>query len=1146
MADRIQLMIGTSGYFSGKLAVELAHLIGFKSVAMEFPLIVFDKSAASDSLLFVIKEGMNEGREEGYSVEGNTVNITIAPTEEAVDAAYNHVVEHFNELAKDFGRSGHEQARPEGFTSAKTIAIETFDKRYSKGLESLFDRDFILFDDNNDLLSDRLDAKILMRESYSREQVAAACHIAARLGLETTAIVYPITCTEETAWNVFAFRDASQCSLILEDSSILNSGKRRFICAGNGSELVEFSSVLCETFPLQKPGSRWVDILNDIRDGLCMQTVDGQLAYLEMMKEKISPDTACYFSPKIREVSEDVLKSYAPAKFSGYKDLKKVHEKEYDIPWEVDVCKALLDEKLWPMVKAGDKLEIRAVLSEDKDIRGQLSREFRALAEGKGAELTGVSVICAYKQGFSWLEEEVMPGIANKGKTEKIEIAFKPFLAPGVTDWADEDGAMPSYNNLSANDPNKWYDLPIRYLQELYPIDDILSSGLGIERDNITFVEYSGSEDITYLVKAYSKEGVICEEKYKAVHSERNYMDFYPGMGKVHPSTGHIRVSVNGKEIISERIPTDLELVWQIYQEDILPYCHSYCQEKTGGKPGLGHQPFFAQMRLDLMISEPNEKLSCREDLISSLDTFHEDLYFTGLDFFKLYGNSTAGAIFDAPGLILPVIIKRPGKPYFKFTLYDQYGLEPRIDFGSESVKSMFKKEDIDITISSLRYNAGKLSPVIRGEGPAGLTGPFKSYVRLLQERKLNVEKRLTGIEEMHFEVFEDVEDEKQEFFTVKVQPAPDIPKDLSIDKIDILEDTLIGYDEYVKIFEQLKRVPGLNVYTAAESYLGRDIHAIEFLTDYRGYVSRTKLINNNPVLFINARHHANEVSSTNAAFMLIKELLTRESYKGLTKDLNLIVVPFANADGGAIHYELQKDNPTWIFHIARFNAIGREFYHEYFKDETLHTEALCATRVWRNWLPDIIVDNHGVPTHEWAQQFSGYTSPSYKGFWLPRSLLYGCFWTIKEEEWSSNIPVAKKMEDLIADVMAADPEIRGWNLEWQERFAKYATKWMPRLFPANYFKDMVNVWVPFNFDINHRYPSVRYPWITTVAYTSEVIDETAQGSFLNLVARVHMMHDIEVINMMRRSKSIFIDSNTEREGGSSQTYFRQRPIIAI
>ena len=118
------------------------------------------------------------------------------------------------------------------------------------------------------------------------------------------------------------------------------------------------------------------------------------------------------------------------------------------------------------------------------------------------------------------------------------------------------------------------------------------------------------------------------------------------------------------------------------------------------------------------------------------------------------------------------------------------------------------------------------------------------------------------------------------------------------------------------------------------------------------------------------------------------------------------------NVDGTAIHYELQKENPYWKLHVARFNAVGKEFYNEYFHDDTIHTEANCFTKLWKKALPDIVVDDHGVPTHEWEQQFSGYTSPSYKGFWLPRSLLYGYFWYVSDEKYRSNYAVNKALEE--------------------------------------------------------------------------------------------------------------------------------------
>ena len=275
-----------------------------------------------------------------------------------------------------------------------------------------------------------------------------------------------------------------------------------------------------------------------------------------------------------------------------------------------------------------------------------------------------------------------------------------------------------------------------------------------------------------------------------------------------------------------------------------------------------------------------------------------------------------------------------------------------------------------------------------------------------------------------------------------------------------------------------------------------------------------------------------------------MKELLTEEKYRELPEKMNLILVPMENVDGAAIHYELQKEHPYWKFHVARFNSLGKEFYYEHFKPDSLHAEAMGLSRLYERFVPDIVVDNHGVPSHEWEQQFSGYTSPSYKGFWLPRSLLYGYFWYVTNPEYSGNYAVNQVMQDVIADRIAEDPIMTKWNLEWSRQFEKYAHAWLPKLFPAEYYKDMINYWIPFAADPNHRYPSIRYPWITTVAYTSEVADETAQGEYLNLCARAHVAHDEATIQMLMDAKNYVKCRCNHTVQEIFTEYNRQRPMV--
>jgi len=90
----------------------------------------------------------------------------------------------------------------------------------------------------------------------------------------------------------------------------------------------------------------------------------------------------------------------------------------------------------------------------------------------------------------------------------------------------------------------------------------------------------------------------------------------------------------------------------------------------------------------------------------------------------------------------------------------------------------------------------------------------------------------------------------------------------------------------------------------------------------------------------------------------------------------------------------------------------------------------------------------------------------------------------------------------------------------------------------------MINVWMSFDFDLTHRYPSVRFPWITTVAYTSEITDETAQGEYLQMCAGTHMKHDIGIIKMLRDSKCVFESNAETTPEGVSRSYFRLRPLI--
>lgn len=1081
--------------------VEISALLGFNSVAMEFPIVELkeniegnicnhirkDSCINSEDKKFIYIKEANINDKSSINCEKNTIEISVGNDEKELIKKLAQDFKEIFKIKKDDRRITREEldfSTEELDKIRYENKISLYENIRKEGLESLFKNGYLNKDEDNDLLPDEIDIKLIVNDTLKKEEIVALSNIAARLAMDVTAYSYPITIeSDDSINNIFLVKGTDK----EEEKGLKLDGNKRtkiYLCESL-DKLIPFSSYICEEY----------------------NNIDFDKSFsIDLNKEK-----------KIEEVKNNISENA----LNISKTNQKIHEKEYKLQWEGDEIKSIFEKEFIPQIKKGDLVRIEAALSENIEVREELKIQLKNILSQAGGEIESFNLYCAYKQGYSWLDEKIVKKITDNTSTKisKIDIEFKAFLPKGETQWLDESGAMPTYNISSKDTPNKWFDLPLRYLQELYPIDDILSEKLNMSRDDIKFLLYKGEEDITYRVTVYNDKGdIVLQEGYKAENSERSYLDSYPNLGLVHPCTGYIKIYKNDELIINKNIKTDLENIWEIYQGDILPFCKNFILEKTGGVPSTSLQPFFSQLRLDIGVSEPNIKLNVREDLISSIDAFHEDIYFVGSDFFKQLGQNITGEILDAPGLILPIIKEKDGAPYLKFTLYD---VEKNNEDLKENKNQENQEKEDTVKVKSIKMDEMKIGGEI-----TLIANNRIELVKYNQEIKESLENKFVG--------------------STKPDKNTEYKKNRKIDiaDIDIYENSVIGYKEYLEIIEQLKQVEELIVKTIGVSYGNREIHSIEFKPKYRGYVSRNKLINNRPVFFINCRHHANELSSTNTAFMLVREILKNEKYKNLTEELNLVIIPFENADGAAIHYELQKDNPNWILHIARFNSLGKEFAAEYHKDDTIHTEAKAFTKVWREWLPDVITDNHGVPSHEWSQQFSGYTSPVFKGFWLPRSLIYGYFWWLKDEMFKGNEKLSKKMESIVAKSINAHEEIRVLNTDWRNRFEKYANSWLPNLFPADYFENLIMYWIPFQFDFNHKYTNIKYPWITSVLFTSEVADETAQGDYLNLCARTHFYHNIATIDMLATTKLCYDNEVINSENGIKIRDIRVRPIL--
>ena len=146
------------------------------------------------------------------------------------------------------------------------------------------------------------------------------------------------------------------------------------------------------------------------------------------------------------------------------------------------------------------------------------------------------------------------------------------------------------------------------------------------------------------------------------------------------------------------------------------------------------------------------------------------------------------------------------------------------------------------------------------------------------------------------------------------------------------------------------------------------------------------------PTIVYSARQHANEVSSTSHVLKLAELLLTDPVYRDKLNKVNVVIHPITNADGAQLAYDLQKINPD--LHAARrLSRIARRRRHQRRSGTAIRSipESGIRPKIWRTWLPDIFLNPHGYPSHEWVQLFSEYAA------WVrTRSVETRDYWTMR------------------------------------------------------------------------------------------------------------------------------------------------------
>jgi hypothetical protein len=232
---------------------------------------------------------------------------------------------------------------------------------------------------------------------------------------------------------------------------------------------------------------------------------------------------------------------------------------------------------------------------------------------------------------------------------------------------------------------------------------------------------------------------------------------------------------------------------------------------------------------------------------------------------------------------------------------------------------------------------------------------------------------------------------------------------------------------------------------------------------------------------------------------------------------------------------------------------------------DPLLPEALVRNQVWRDWLPDIYLNPHGYPSHEWVQQFAGYVPPGFRTYLSTRGW-YTSINTLRDPRYPDFSRAVESLREYVVRGINSNPEVRAMDLRAQSRYRKWAYGFEPYVFNQEIYKDTAIYYSDPETGSpsgSRRFGAARFgggdgaaggggrfnmnswPQVTFFIGGTEAPDETAQAPWLQLVSQAGLSYLMANISYLRDGKAtvVRIDEDGQRDG-VTRTAFRARPVL--
>jgi hypothetical protein len=850
---------------------------------------------------------------------------------------------------------------------------------------------------------------------------------------------------------------------------------------------------------------------------------------------------------------------------------------------EVDRFWLVFRDRVLPAAAAGRSVRVEARLSEPPEVRARIATEARRMLVDAGADAAGteVVVLSAFKQGYSWLYDRVRPQLTGRaGEVHEIVIRFRRNDPP--EDW-----------------PQQAIHTPVRWLHEIYPIDEVLAEELGVPLERIRFEEVHDGP--TYEVLVTDAGGAsILTDTFEPKWVLRPYFDRFRDYEHVRVTTGWISARSGERPLVDERIATDPETFWDYYQADVLPAVYDYVMERHEGLPRGGSidAPFFGELTVEVEMSEPDYRLGIDNEIHAPMDALHEEIYFGTLEFFDVLGRNSRGQGLTFPGRIIPVMRPKPDgsgtRARVRFTGFATS--RPAVVVTYESFAGETGERRLDIPKTTLQRPSARLAKVRAGEpGLAHLAlrvrvdtdfdvrdslldyAPPEQVDRsMVSAQQVVVTLREIealraagmypsslafpdlGTLEVWAEWTHDQNPEARRVGTLAANGTPEPPPDWRTlvpagwryggERLTQWETPMPPAEGHEILGKLASAFDEATVYRAGRSYLGQDIWAMDLMPPIEAsHWSHAKATTYKPTVIYSAREHANEVSSTSHVLRHAELLLTDSVQRAKLDRVNVVVHPFTNPDGAQLAYELYRLTPDYLLHAGYLASLGENVTAGQTEDHPVYPEAPVRRQLWRTWLPDIFLNPHGYPSHQVVQLFSEYSGLVRRGrvternWGLNKGWFMPGFDYVDSPDHPRHRDAAFELRGYITRAINSNRDVFELNQRAYARYERYGAAFDPDVFRLP-MSDSVMIEMPLKGSTGEPSPGAFSPSVTIWSGTTEAPDETAYGPWMELVAKAGLSWDQAILDYLAEGKHEVKRSGSSFFGGVTLGLERPRP----